>query len=444
MLLLPFALCLFEVEVFSASVLHSEWKVTECQGPPASMVVFELSDPAAESASDNNETWPFTYDFFRTENPIDFPCYYYTQGYFEIQDNELCCASSTQLKETVVQSANYVYLDVDDISNSLPVSIGNSHYCQFTNSILDPDTLMGYQSVYVLQGQCFHGILCDIDSFSLYEFENCTELIEIYSISEILQTYDTKIGLIDGSNVLLKKDPFLINLAPSIILIICNVGQLIGTIATWKMLSQTFVKEEKRHIHIPVGYVIVLLVHFILTGSDFIWFFSYTPEAVALYLFLVEWSKLNYFWVALMYIWNVMPLFLLFYRLLSIKHNAGLSWFGRLWKHLKKDQIFLTACILYALDGIGYLSLSIVYNYDSRIWGSDRSMWAAGNIILLLMVYHILFHAIILHRLPFVMENKSSRKSKGSLKKSNTTARPLEPNRKESAKKHNRDRRDGQ
>ncbi|KAJ2989425.1 hypothetical protein HDV02_005009, partial [Globomyces sp. JEL0801] len=182
-------------------VILSEWSKTDCEGPPTSMVVFELSDPTAESASDNNETWPYTYDFFRNENPIDFPCYYYGQGYFTINDRELCCASSLQVGETVVQSANYVYLDVDDISNSLPISIGNSHYCQFTNSVLDPDSLMGYQSVYVLQGQCFHGIYCTNDSFSIYEFENCTELIETYSISDVLETYDTSVGQVDCKTI---------------------------------------------------------------------------------------------------------------------------------------------------------------------------------------------------------------------------------------------------
>ncbi|KAI8900166.1 hypothetical protein BC833DRAFT_305961 [Globomyces pollinis-pini] len=187
------------------SVILSEWSKTDCEGPPTSMVVFELSDPTAESASDNNETWPYTYDFFRFENPIDNPCYYYGQGYFTINDGELCCASSLQLEETVVQSANYVYLDVDNISNSLPISIGNSHYCQFTNSVLDLDSLMGYQSVYVLQGQCFHGIYCTNDSFSIYEFENCTDLIETYSISDVLETYDTSIGIIDGVRVLVEK-----------------------------------------------------------------------------------------------------------------------------------------------------------------------------------------------------------------------------------------------
>ncbi|KAI8900164.1 hypothetical protein BC833DRAFT_582857 [Globomyces pollinis-pini] len=488
-------------QIHADPVILSEWSKTDCEGPPTSMVVFELSDPAAEYASDNNETWPYTYDFFRNENPIDFPCYYYSQGYFTIEEKEICCASSMQLEKTVVQSASYIYLDTEDMSNSLPVTIKNRHYCHLSNAMLDSERLFGYQSSYVLKGQCSNGILCELESLSIYQQINCTELIENHSISNVLTAYNTSIGEIDieivsfesGSrtvgwttlipqrlmlpfalknitsdvNILLNivallgsliacsyfgtryRNRKMVNdlllfvnqiiwlnylvldlilkltimptefsfvLIPAIIYALCNIGQLLGTISTWMLLYQTFIKESNRSLYIPMGYLIIILVHFILTGSDLGWVLVYFDYDDRIYIFLMEWCKLNCYWIILMYIWNILPTALLLQKLLKTKSDKHLPWFDRLWKYLRKDMIFLASIFLYSLNGISYFTMSILYNYYSKIWGNDRSMWAAYSIQIILIAYHTLIHAVILHRLPYVMQLKTKGSKHGGKK----------------------------
>ncbi|KAI8900165.1 hypothetical protein BC833DRAFT_582861 [Globomyces pollinis-pini] len=350
---------------------------------------------------------------------------------------------------------------------------------------------MGYQSVYVLQGQCFHGILCDIDSFSLYDFENCTELIETYSISEILQTYDTSIGIIDGIRLLVEKgtrrfvwttyipdqlllpsksnflsvvhitmiciglvgfttscvffglryhhrrlridlllfitqiiyfvllgtdlvykftivtDGLVLLLMEAILGLLSNTGHLMGTLTTWKVLYETFVKEDHRRLYIPIGYTIIITVHYSLTGSDLGWGFLYFDQEDRIYLILAAWSKLNVYWIILMYVWNLCPIILLFRSLLEKKSDKGLSPSKRLWKYLQKDILFLSAILLYILNGMCFFAMSIIYNYYSKIWGNDRSMWAAFHMTVLLIAYHTLTHGVLLYRLPYVMELKS-------------------------------------
>ncbi|KAI8900167.1 hypothetical protein BC833DRAFT_305970 [Globomyces pollinis-pini] len=215
-------------------------------------------------------------------------------------------------------------------------------------------------------------------------------------------------------------DGIMINVMQGTEGLLSNISQILGTITTWKMLYETFVKEENRRLYVPIGYAILFVIHFALTGSDLGWFFTYFDQEDRIYLFLTNWSRLNVYWIILMYVWNLCPIMLLFRSLLDKKSDKGLSPSKRLWKYLQKDILFLSAILLYILNGMCFFAMSITYNYYSKIWGNDRSMWAAYNVTVLLIAYHTLTHGVLLHRLPYVMELKQHTSVRASKKKSHS------------------------
>ncbi|KAJ3326172.1 hypothetical protein HDV06_000048 [Boothiomyces sp. JEL0866] len=147
-----------------SNVFQSIWTVQECQGPPDSFLLFNISKPP---------NWYY-------ENPIGICGTDYSPS-----DNGLgCCISSIDLAATTISSwMNSLEVDVT-------VNANTQTYCKIQ---LYNTTLYEYQ-YYRASGECIYGYRCTLDQLYIYSDLECNSLTEQFPVSNIPVNYTTTLG----------------------------------------------------------------------------------------------------------------------------------------------------------------------------------------------------------------------------------------------------------
>ncbi|KAJ3317429.1 hypothetical protein HDV06_001569 [Boothiomyces sp. JEL0866] len=169
-------------------VLMNEWRNVYCSGPPVALYTFSVSDPFALSPNANlSEVWPYMYEYMSPESPIGY-CAYMFPG---LIPTDACCESSIFPAETVFGSVSYDYIGTD--SDHIVSKYANGHqYCQINAA--GNDSLYGYSSLSVLQGECIEGIQCAAANIMIYNNTECTGTFETVPITSSLSIATTIIG----------------------------------------------------------------------------------------------------------------------------------------------------------------------------------------------------------------------------------------------------------
>ncbi|KAJ2996444.1 hypothetical protein HDV02_006522 [Globomyces sp. JEL0801] len=188
--------------VESNLVVESRWGNSyRCEGPPNSLVVFNVNDISA-FGPDEGEIWPVTYESMASANPLGVCGNLYVPTYTQ------CCVSSLNLEVTGnFQSSLPALIEDESNFDSLIHKDANGlSYCdiQPVDAVITP-TLFNHM-LFLTDNSCIDGVYRCFKNgtFAIYSEKQCSGIVEVYPLdssstiqsSSIIGTFEGKTRII--------------------------------------------------------------------------------------------------------------------------------------------------------------------------------------------------------------------------------------------------------
>lgn len=159
---------------FARLIFQSQWPLSECQGPPSVMFLFQYPE-GDDSVAESESSVPFMFSYMREFAETDIG--YCIDVTIDVAGRD-CCYVSLQPEITKDLACSYDYLIDEEISEfDIPVSAIGHSYCLLESA--EAGALFGYQSLHILQDKCMDGITCSADGIQVAPNMDCDAATDV-------------------------------------------------------------------------------------------------------------------------------------------------------------------------------------------------------------------------------------------------------------------------